>query len=138
MRGSLPSPELKKIITKEEVIAAYRKFVERGITNPDDLDLEDAEVKEAHGLYYKWREQEEARAQGDEELKQRVNLVETMFYVDAGFTDPDYLDEVLSDWLVQDAGNAEKQGDNPERTETRRQIAAAMKKIKALLPPKAR
>lgn len=40
-----------------------------------------------------------------------------MLYVDAGFTDPVYLDEVLKDWLVQDAQSAEKQNDNPERIE---------------------
>ena len=53
--------------------------------------------------------------------------------VDAGFTDPGYLDEVLKDWLVQDAQNAEKQDNNPKRVETRRQLAEAMKKIRNLL-----
>jgi len=56
-----------------------------------------------------------------------------MLYVDAGFSDPDYLDEVLHDWLAQDSQNAEKQSDNPERVETRRQIAQAMNKIKNIL-----
>jgi len=133
MKESFPSPELKNEITREKVIDAYKKFIERGITNPDDLDLEDPEVKEANELFYKWQEQEDTRAEGNEELMHRANLAKTMIYVDAGFTDPAYLDEVLRDWLVQDAQNAEKQDNNPERVETRRQIAEAMKKIKKLL-----
>ncbi len=56
-----------------------------------------------------------------------------MLYVNAGFTDRAYLDEVLNDWLVQDSQNAEKKSNNPERAETRRQIAAAMKKIRGIL-----
>ncbi len=133
MKESFPSPESKSEITREKVIDAYRKFVERGIKNPDDLDLEDPEVKEANELFDKWLEQEDARAEGNEESEHRVNLATTMLYVDAGFIDPVYLNEVLKDWLVQDAQNAEKQSDNPERVETRQQIVAAMKKIKNLL-----
>jgi hypothetical protein len=34
---------------------------------------------------------------------------------------------------VQDSQNAEKEKDNPERDETRRQIAAAIKKIRGIL-----
>ncbi|MEK7568422.1 MAG: hypothetical protein AAB498_02245 [Patescibacteria group bacterium] len=133
MKESFPSPESDNKITREKVIDAYKKFVERGIKNPDDLDLEDSEVKEANELFYKWQEQEDKSAEGNEELEHRINLSKTMLYVDAGFTDPAYLDEVLKDWLVQDTQNAEKQNDNPERIETRRQIAEAMKKIRNLL-----
>lgn len=132
MKESFPSPESKKI-TREEVINIYKKFVERGIKNPDGLDLENPEVKEANELFDKWREQEDALAERNEESEHRINLSKTMLYVDAGFTDPAYLGEVLNDWLVQDAQDAEKQSDNPERAETRRQIAEAMKKIRNLL-----
>ena len=133
MKESFPTPESKKEITREEVINAYKKFVEQGIKSPDALDLENQEVKEANELFDKWRTQEDTRVEGNEELSHRINLSKTMLYVDAGFTDPDYLDEVLKDWLVQDAQNAEKQNDNPERVETRRQLAEAMKKIRKLL-----
>lgn len=129
---SFPTPEPEKI-TREEVVEAYKKFVERGVKHPNNLDLEDPEVREAHELFYKWIEQERGLAEGNEELKRRVNLSETMLYVDAGFTDPKHLDDILRDWLIQDAGRAEKQRDNPERVETRRQIAEAMKKVRALL-----
>ena len=133
MKESFPSPESKKEITRDEVINVYKKFVEQGVKNPDDLDLENPEVKEANDLFDKWREQEDKSAEGNEESEHRINLSKTMLYVDAGFTDPNYLDEVLNDWLAQDAQNAEKQNDNPERAETRRQLAEAMKKIRNLL-----
>ena len=132
MSESFSSPESKKEITREEVINVYKKFVERGIKSPDDLDLENPEVKEANELFDKWRTQEDTQAEGNEKLSHRINLSKTMLYVDAGFTDPGYLDEVLS-WLVQDAQKAEKQDNNPERVETRRQLAEAMKKIRNLL-----
>ena len=133
MKESFPTPESKKEITREEVINAYKKFVEQGIKSPDALDLENQEVKEANELFDKWRTQEDTRVEGNEELSHRINLSKTMLYVDAGFTDSGYLDEVLKDWLVQDAQNAEKQNDNPERVETRRQLSEAMKKIRNLL-----
>ena len=84
-------------------------------------------------LFDKWREQEDESVEGNEESEHRINLSKTMLYVDAGFTDPVYLDEVLKDWLAQDAQNAEKQSDNPERVETRRQITEAVKRIRNLL-----
>lgn len=133
MKDSFPPLESGKEITKEEVINAYKKFIEQGVKNPDDLDLENPEVKQANELFDKWQAQEDKRSEGNEELEQQTNLAKTMFYVDAGFTDPDYLDEVLNDWLIQDAENIEKQNDSPERVETRRQLAEAIKKIKNLL-----
>lgn len=133
MKESFPSPESREKIKREQVVDAYKKFVNRGITNPDDLNLSDPEVQEANKLFDKWRTEEDAGSAGNEELEHRTNLSKTMLYVDAGFTDPAYLDEVLNDWLVQDAQNAEKQSDNPERVETRRQIATAMKKIRGIL-----
>ncbi|MFH1182735.1 MAG: hypothetical protein V1690_00535 [Candidatus Moraniibacteriota bacterium] len=133
MNESFPKPETERGITREEAIASYKKFVEKGITSPDDLDLEDPEVKKANDLFDKWRKQEDKRAEGNEELGHRVNLAKTMFYVEAGFTDPGYLDEVLKEWLMEDYQGTEEQKDNPERTETRRQIAEAIERIKKLL-----
>lgn len=133
MNESFSSPEQKSEITRGEVISAYRRFVEQGITNPDDLDLNNPEVQEANELFDQWQKQEDARAKGNEESMYRVNLAKTMLFVDAGFTDPDYLDEILRDQLNQDAQDVEKQSDNPERVETRRRIAEAMKKVRNLL-----
>lgn len=126
--------ESKKLVTREEVLAAYKKFVEKGIENPDDLDLNDPEVNAANKIFDEWCAQEKAAAKDNEELQLRTDIASTMFYVDAGFTDPKYLDEVLNDWLaVQMHDRVEKQSDDPERTETRRQLATAIRKVKELL-----
>lgn len=121
--------ESEEVIRREEVIDAYKKFVEQGIMNPNDLDFNDAEVMEANELFDKWRGQEDKQIGEDEESGHQINLAKTMLYVDAGFTDPGYLDDVLG-WLAQDAQNAEKQKDDPERVETREQIATAIRKIR--------
>ena len=133
-----PKDEPGEKITKESVINAYRRFVEAGITNTDDLDLNDPDVQKAHNLFYQWQKQEDVRVSRNEELQKQIHLAKTMLYVDAGFTDPEYLDEVLNDWLIQDSVNAEKQADNPERIETRRQIATAIFKIRSILEKQAR
>ena len=44
---SFASPESERKITREEVVNAYRKFVEQGVTHPDDLDLENKDVSRA-------------------------------------------------------------------------------------------
>ncbi len=118
-------------ITREAVIEAYKPFIEQGITTPDNLDLNNPEVKAANELFDKWREQLDHNAEGNEEAELRANLDKTMFYVDAGFKDPIYLEEVW-EWLADDAHNAEKQSDNPERIETRKKIAEAIIKVRHL------
>lgn len=135
MREQFPTPEINQSINREEIINAYKKFVEQGITNPDVLDNADSGVKEANELFYKWIAQEDARVQEENnnpEVGYSINLAKTMLYVDAGFTDPAYLNEVLS-WLNQDAQDPEKQLNNPERIATRQQIAEAIKKVRSLL-----
>ncbi|NTW45999.1 MAG: hypothetical protein HGB18_03000 [Candidatus Moranbacteria bacterium] len=134
MSKEFPSPESKKVITKEDVINIYRKFIDRGIKDPEALNSEnDPEVREAHELYFKYLDQLDALAQGDEEAELRNNVFKTLLYIDAGFDDPEYLDKVLNNWLVRDAERAEKLSDNPERAETRRQTAEAMNRVRALL-----
>jgi hypothetical protein len=131
MNESRFSPELKKQITREEVISAYKKFVEQGIKNPDSLDSENSEVKKANELFNEWQKQADKQAEGNKEAKQRANLAKTMLYVDAGFTDPIYLEDVYG-FLDQDAENAEE-SDNPERKENLQQITEAMMKIRKIL-----
>ena len=139
MNEVLSSPEQKREITREEVINAFRKFVERGITRPDSLDSDDPEVKIAFELFEAWQAQEDAKVariedlEYREELEYRLELMKTMFFVEAGFDDPDYLDEVLAENLEGMDEDVEEQVDNPERVETRRQIAEAQEKIEGLL-----
>src|SRR3989338_10432886 len=97
---SAEQPEVKK----EDVVAAFKKFVDRGITSPDALDLNDPEVIEANRILDSWGKKEEEKAlEGD----RMANHVRTMIMVDAGFSDPNYLSDVL-DWLDQDLENAEE------------------------------
>lgn len=122
MKESFPTPEK---ISKDQVIDVYKKFVERGITSPDALDLDDLEVIEANNLFDKWQAQEDSN-------DERVNFEKTKLYVDAGFTDPNYLEDVLG-WLMQDAHNAEKDIDDPNRVQLRKDMAEEIKKIRSLL-----
>ncbi len=112
-------------VTRDQVIEAYKKFVEEGITSPDDLDLNDSEVIEANNLFDKW-------AAGQDPDDKRLNFEKTKLYVDAGFTDLNYLENVLS-WLRQDAHNAEKSTDDPVRIQLRQDMAEEIKKIRGLL-----
>jgi hypothetical protein len=116
---------------KDQAIAAYKKFIERGATNPDDLDLNDLEVKEAHELFYAWQVEEDTKAQGDREKEHEANFAKTIFYVDAGFTDPVYLEDVL-DWLNQDLQNVEEEADEP-LPEVAAKIKAKIAEIEAML-----
>ncbi|OGM98136.1 MAG: hypothetical protein A2735_00305 [Candidatus Yanofskybacteria bacterium RIFCSPHIGHO2_01_FULL_41_21] len=124
MSEQISTPEK---VSREQALAMYRKFVERGITSPDALDLNDPEVIEANKLFEKWDAQESVK--GDFE---RHNFEKTKFYVDAGFTDSNYLGDVLG-WLFQDAGDIEKQPDNPTRVQLRSDYAKEIKKIRDLL-----
>jgi hypothetical protein len=130
--NSFESPESEPLVTRDAVIEAYQKFVERGVTNPDDLNPHDPEVKTANELFYRWRAQEDSGAT-DENARQRSDLSTTMLYVDAGFTDPNYLEEVLSEYLSQSAEDAERDPSDPDRTLLREEIAEGIKKVRALL-----
>jgi hypothetical protein len=119
-------------ISREQALLAYKKFVGRGIASPDDLDLEDTEVIEANALFDQWQKQEDKKAENDIDAEQRINFEKTMFYVDAGFTDPTYLEEVLG-WLAEDGMNVEKLPDNEKKMKLRADIADAIKKIRMIL-----
>ena len=117
---SAEQPEVKK----EDVVAAFKKFVDRGITSPDALDLNDPEVIEANRILDSWGKKEEEKAlEGD----RMANHVRTMIMVDAGFSDPNYLSDVL-DWLDQDLENAEEAD-----SEIADKIRQAMDRVEALL-----
>ena len=127
-----PTPEVP--VTREIALGVARKFSERGITSPDNLDLNAPEVKEANRLFNEWRMAEEARVKGDIEAEHKLNLELTMFYVDAGFTDPNYLGDVL-DFLSQDSQNASKDSENEQKTQLRSDIYKAIIKIRHLMNP---
>lgn len=107
-----PSPERE--VTRDQVVAAYRKIRERGISNPDDMPLDDPEVQEAHRLFAAWHSAEEARAKaaGTKEAELELNLTTTVLMIEAGFDDPGYLEEIVEEFLADDLGEA-RRGESP-------------------------
>jgi len=132
MDETKPYQESFPQISREQTLLAYKKFVDRGIKNPDALDLNDSEVIEANDLFNKWQSQEDVKAQGDADAEQRVNFEKTMFYVDAGFIDTVYLEEVLG-WLAEDGMGVEKMPDDEKKIGLRTDIANAIKGIRKML-----
>jgi hypothetical protein len=124
MQESFPKPQSPEKKSKEEALAAYRILVERGFTSPDVLDSDDPDVAKANTLFEKWQ-----TGLGDDA---RSNFEKTKFYVDAGFTDPSYLGDVLG-WLYQDAADLEKDAGNPELVQLRKEYADEMRKIRKML-----
>lgn len=127
------STEYENPITREVLIAEFKKFVDEGITHPNDMDPRNPKFQKELQLYNSWCEQLKAQAGNNEQLQHQSNLMQTMFFIDAGFSDPDYLDEVLNDWLAQDEVNIAETEDSPEKVETQRQLEEAKKKIKTIL-----
>jgi hypothetical protein len=100
---NISSPE-KSVITRDQVVEAFKKFPRQGITNPDELPSDDPDVVAANQLLDDWSKQNET--------KPEYSFERSTIHFDSGFTDPDYLDELANDWLIQDAENAEIE--NPE------------------------
>ena len=130
MSEQSPSSEIPHY-SREQVIEAFRKFPEKGITSPDDLPDNDPEVTEANNILDTWAQQaqNEAKRQGTPEAGFEFELDRSTIFTDAGFEDPDYLDEVANDWLVQDLQRAEDAG----LTGIASKIQAKMDQIQAKL-----
>lgn len=111
MTEDLKTPEVPQI-TREEVVEAFKPFLQRGISNPDDLPRNDPEFTTAHDLHETWilQQKEKARKSGTLAAQLEYALSSSTVFIDAGFSDPDYLDEVANDWLAQDLQSAEDAG----------------------------
>ena len=94
--------------TREEVIEVLKQFPEAGIKNPDDLDLVDKRVQRVNEAVDNWYSWIDSRESVEADLE--VSLSRSTLYVDAGFDDPAYLDEVANDWLLQDELRALQNG----------------------------
>ncbi|OGM75347.1 hypothetical protein A2382_04635 [Candidatus Woesebacteria bacterium RIFOXYB1_FULL_38_16] len=103
---------IKTGLDREVVVQAFCEFVLEGVTHLDELLVEEGRVKEANKLLDRWTVQEERRVEqvGTLEERLRFNLSQSTVFVDAGFSDPQYLEEVIDDWLDQDLHNAEEAG----------------------------
>jgi hypothetical protein len=111
--NEVPGPLNPELFSRVQAVDNFRKFVERGITNPDDLDLNDPEVIEANRILDIWDAEQRKLADDAGTLAARLeyNLSRSTILVDAGFSDPDYLDEVANDWLGgNDLADAQEAG----------------------------
>jgi hypothetical protein len=127
----LSSPE-ESPVTREQVISAFKPFIERGITNPDDLELDDPEVIEANRLLDVWDAEQRkiSDAAGTVEADLEYALNRSIILLDAGFSDPVYLEEVANDWLLEnDLPRAQQAG----LTEMAGKIQAKIDEINGLL-----
>lgn len=95
--------------TREQVVDAFRKFPKKGIANPDDLPLDDSDVISANAFLQVWSNQRQAEVKriGTPEAELEFIFEKSTIHFDAGFSDPDYMDEVAHDWLAQDLQAAE-------------------------------
>jgi hypothetical protein len=130
---NLGSPESAHY-DRQRVIDTFRKFVERGATDPADLDLSDPEVIEANRIHDSWdtEQQKIAGEAGTLEAKLESSLSRSTVMVDAGFSDPDYLDEVANDWL---GGNDLPDAEQAGLTEVTAKIQAKIDEINSRLEP---
>src|SRR3989344_4508166 len=117
--------------SREQVVDAFKVFPKIGIVNPDDLSPGDSDVISANALLQVWSNQRQLEVQriGTPEAELEFTLERSTIHVDAGFSDPDYLDEVVNDWLAQDLQSAEDAG----LTELAAKIQAKINEIEAKL-----
>jgi hypothetical protein len=130
MSETQSSPENPQY-SREQVLGAFRKFIEAGYTHPDNLPLDDPEVAEANRNLDAWGDRAEHQAQQNPapDAMAEYGLSRTTALVDAGFSDPDYLDEVANDLLVESLAEAEEAG----LTEAAAHIQAKIDEINARL-----
>ncbi len=122
-------------VTKEQLIQEYTKLREKyQITNPDDFDLDDPEVQRVHSMFETWIESIDIEAAkiGTSKAELRAELEKTLLYVDAGFDDPTYLEEVAEDFLENTLANAEAVKDE-DVSEVIEEIKAAQTTIRERL-----
>lgn len=130
MNETEPSPEAPTY-TREQVIEGFKKFIDRGILNPDDLPLDDPEVAQANAVHVAWGEQAERKANQSPVpgAMLEYSFSQITLMIDAGFTAPEYLEEVANGWLDDDFQEAQEEG----LTELAAKIQARIDEINARL-----
>ena len=94
---------------KEEAQKIYKKFLDSGVKNPDDLDLDDPNVAKANQFFFAWCKVQDTKAAGDPIKQAEADFAKTTFYTDMGFTDSSYVRQVIG-FLEQDLHNAQEGG----------------------------
>ncbi len=114
--------------SQAEIVEILRRARERtGTKHPDDLDLDDP----AGNAFVVWCAQENPYESllPPKAAEYKWDLDKTMAYFDAGFDDPDYLDELASDFLIQDLDNAEAEKNEDGMEDVIEQINDAIKRV---------
>lgn len=101
---------LEPRIDRENVVAALSNLKAKGYTKPDDLPLEDQDVVNAQALEYIWASQQQSLVKklGTPAADLEFRLLRNTLYIDAGFDDSVYLEDVANGWLEEDLQEAEK------------------------------
>lgn len=94
-------------VDKEQLMGLYKKLIDKGITDPFGMDQGDADVVEANNLHLKWEKEGDEAAGDDPVAKARFDFQKTFFYLDAGFTDKEYAEEVLNEIVPDDLNDAQ-------------------------------
>ncbi len=116
---------------RQQATEAYKQFVAEGVKNIDDLDLEDPRAIEAQRIFDLWRNRLDAEAEVSREAREEANFAKTIFYYETGFTDPDYLEEILS-FLETDLADVDDESEEP-LPQLAERIREKMKEIEAAL-----
>ncbi len=98
MHESFPQPKIEK----EQLLVAHKKLIEKGITHPFGTDTNDPDVAAANAMFDTWMKEGDEAAKGDPEKEARFNFEKTFFYLDAGFTDRNFAEDILADQAQQD------------------------------------
>jgi len=120
-------------VERDRVIEMLAPFSYVG--DPAHLDMNHPEAAKAEELAGQWILRGDVETAGDTEKSLKHELDKIMLYVDAGFHDKDYLEDVL-EWLGQNAGDAPAESGNEARAALRREIASAIKKVRHLIAEK--
>jgi hypothetical protein len=122
-------------VTREQLIAAYKPFVERGVQNPFAIFDQDDETKRLSSLdtAYHVAQAEKSKTLSPEE-RIKAEIAGTTVFVDAGFTDIDLLDEIARDWLVNVLSDADALGDQALVSEVKDKIKEVELRIQELDP----
>ena len=106
-RDSEPTEPVQTI--REQLLGRLTVLADKypGI-DPAELPDDDPEVAATLYKFDEWRRSYLQIGSSEERLTRQVTV--TTMYFEAGFHNPEYLDEVANDWLVQDLDHAETAG----------------------------
>ncbi len=119
-------------VSYDEVLDAFKKLSSKA-DDPQELDENDQEVKQAYKLFNNWSRQQELKTKNSHDDYMRFSLLQNMLFIEAGFHGKDYLEDVKSWLYVNDAPSFQKDIDNPERVKLRKDMADALRKVRNLL-----